>query len=178
MQRGTKIIGRYILAFVESTGKVSAVFRDKTEEMFADHGLAVEEIEEDSWHDALSYAEAMQDVRSEVGPRTLRQAGAEQASNVPYPGHVETVEDALEFLVQADIDAHRPPSGEYPGDYHFEKTGPSSGRMSVNAEAPYPVENFHGVFEGCVDTFAGVGAGVVTETEPNSGEKAAFEVTW
>ena len=178
MQEGMEIVGRYILAFVKSTGDVSAVFERKTREIFEQNGLNVDEIEEDSWHDANRYADAMHEIREEVGEKTLRQAGAEQAGDVPWPENVNSVADGLEFLVQADKDAHRTPDGEYGGDYNFELTGESTARVGIPEYAPYPVDNFKGVFEGAVNSLSDSGNARLSDVEPHADERAAFEVTW
>ena len=177
MQTGTEIVGRYVLAFVESTGDVSPVFERKTREIFADNGLDVGEIDEDDWVDASAYADAMQAIREEVGEKTLRQAGIEQAKNVTWPAEVQTVEDALEFVVQADGEAHRAPDGDY-GSYTVDLVGETTARVGVTEAAPYPTENFEGVFEGVVKSFTDSADVRVTETDRQGGERTAFEIGW
>lgn len=178
MEDGTEIIGRYILAFVESTGEVSSVFERKTREIFAENGLNVDEVEEESWHDARKYADAMHEIQNEVGKTTLQKAGAEQAKNVPWPDHVNSVSDGLEFLVEADKQAHRSPSGSFEGDYLFEKTGSSTGRVGIPERAPYPVENFKGVFKGAVEELSTSSTVSISDIDPRGDEKAAFEIEW
>lgn len=174
MQQGTEIVGRYILAFVESTGKVSPVFERKTRKMFAENGLDIDSISEDSWHDALNYAEAMRQVKNEVGSKTITEAGIEQAKAVPWPDHIETVADGMEFIVEADREAHR---GGYDGGYVFEETGSHSGRVGIEQDAPYPIENFKGVFLG-VGRQLSDDSVALSDTSPRSDEQAAFELTW
>jgi hypothetical protein len=174
MQQGTEIVGRYILAFVESTGKVSPVFERKTRKMFAENDLDVDSISENSWHDALNYAKAMDQVKDEVGSKTITEAGIEQAKAVPWPDHIETVADGLQFIVEADRDAHR---GGYEGGYVVEETGDHSARIGIKQGAPYPLENFKGVFLGAGRQLSD-GSVDLSETSPRPDEQAAFELTW
>lgn len=178
MKQDTKIIGRYILAFVESTGKVSAVFERKTRSILSENGIEVSEVEEDGWYDARNYAQAMHQVLDQVGEQTLIEAGAEQAKNVPWPEEVRSVSDGLNFLVEADKQAHRQPSGTFDGDYRYEKIDESSGRVGVREQAPYPVANFKGVFEGGVRALTDSASVDVSSVEPRSDEQAAFEISW
>lgn len=175
MQDDTEIIGRYILAFVESTGKVSKVFERKTRDIFAENGLDISAVEEDGWYDALSYAAAMQQVEDEVGEQTLMEAGAEQAKNVPWPEQVRSVSDGLNFLVEADKQAHRP---DYGGNYRYEKIDGSTGRFGIRERAPYPVTNYKGVFEGAVRSLSDSNSAELSPTEPKADEQAAFEISW
>lgn len=178
MEEGTKIIGRYILAFVESTGDVSPVFERKTRDIFAENGLEVDEIDEESYHDALRYADAMREIRDEVGEKTLRQAGAEQGGAVPWPPHVDSVADGLEFLVEADKQAHEAPSGSFEGDYTYEQTGETEGRVSIPDRAPYPVDNFKGVFEGVIKSLSSSSNVTISDVDAKPNEKAAFKISW
>lgn len=178
MEDGTEFVGRYILAFVESTGHVSPVFEQKTREIFERNGLPVGEIEEDSWHDASKYAAAMQEIADEVGSKTLRQAGEEQAKNVPWDGQIETVTDGLDFLVETDRAVHRTPSGTFEGNYEYERVGDSRVRVGIPEHVPYPTDNFKGVFSGAVKTLSDTGTVTVSDTDTRSDEKAAFEVSW
>jgi hypothetical protein len=168
-------MGRYILAFVESTGNVSPVFERKTREIFAQNGLEIEDIEEDSWHQALNYAEAMTEIRDEVGEKTLQQAGVEQAMNVPWPEEINSVSDGLEFLVEADKQAH---NNEIEGNYDFELTGENVGRVSIFEWCPYPVDNFKGVFEGGVKSLSDGSNVTIDDVDTRADEKAAFRISW
>lgn len=178
MQEETEIIGRYILAFVESTGKVSSVFERKTRDIFANNGLEISAVEEEGWYDAHSYAEAMHQVEAEVGEQTLTEAGAEQAKNVPWPEQVRSVSDGLNFLVEADKQAHRQPSGSYAGSYRYEKISDSAGRVGIFEHTPYPVANFKGVFKGGVRSLADSSTTEISSAEPRDDEQAAFEISW
>ncbi|WP_276301056.1 hypothetical protein [Halorussus lipolyticus] len=177
MEDDTEIVGRYILAFVESTGDVSTVFERKTRETFEEIGLDVGEVEEDSWHDAQKYADAMHEIRDKVGEKTLEKAGAEQAKNVPWPEHVNSAADGLQFLEDADEEAFRSPSGTVESNYRVEEMDSTSSRVSILDHSPYPVENYKGVIKGVVDSLSSSN-GNVTEVDTRSDEKAAYEVRW
>jgi hypothetical protein len=178
MQDGTKIIGRYILAFVKSTGDVSAVFERKTREIFEKNGLDLSEISEDTWHDANQYADAMHEIKDEVGKKTLQQAGAEQAANVPWPDNITSVADGMEFLVKAEKDAHKVSNGRFSGNYDFEMTGESSGRVSVADRPSYPTDNYKGVFRGAAKDLSDSSSVRLSDVDPRSDERAAFEIRW
>jgi len=178
MEDGTEVKGQFIQAFVESTGQVSSVFQEKTREIFENNGLDVDEIEADSWHDAHAYADAMHGVLEEVGKKTLQRASSHQATIVPWPDHVETVPDGLAFIADADRQAHRSPSGDWDGSYDFEQIDDSTARVGIPEYSPYPVENFRGVLEGGLEALSESTHANVSDAEPRSDEKAAFEVNW
>ncbi|MEZ3115342.1 hypothetical protein RYH80_05335 [Halobaculum sp. MBLA0147] len=178
MEDGTEFLGRYVLAFVESTGHVSSVFERKTRKIFRQNGLVVEEVGPETWHDAATYASAVREVRAEVGEETLRQAGEEQAKRVPWEGNAETVREGLAFLAEIDRQAHRSPSGEFAGSYDFEMVAEDRVRVSVPAGVPYPVENVEGLFEGAVKTLSESPVVSLEDADTRADERAAFAVTW
>jgi hypothetical protein len=178
MEDGTEIIGRYILAFVESTGDVSPVFERKTRKIFAENGIAIEDVDEESWEDALNYVDTMHAIEDEVGEKTLHQAGVEQGKNVPWPDDVSSVMDGLQFLSEADEAAHRAPSGNYRGQYIVSRVDESTARVGIREESPYPETDIEGVLEGAVNDLAGSSTATVTTVDPDSGERLAFELSW
>jgi hypothetical protein len=178
MEEGTTILGRYIIAFVESTGDVSSVFKRKTRKIFEKNGLTVDDIEPDGQYDANKYADAMSEIRDEVGQKTLRQAGAEQAANVLWDEDINSVADGLRFVVQADREAHESPSGGFDGNYNFEMVDDSTARVGIPDYSPYPVDNFKGVFDGAVKSLSESGGARISDADPKPGEKTAFEVSW
>lgn len=175
MRDDAVVMGRYVNAFVDSTGQVSSVFERKAREIFSEVGIDLAEVEADSWHDAHKYADAMNEIRDEIGEKTLEQAGQEQAMNVPWPEDVETVADGLEFLVEADKQAH---NNEIEGNYEFERTGDNTGRVSIFERCPYPTANFKGVFEGGVKSLSGNSTVSIESVDTRPNEKDAFEVSW
>jgi hypothetical protein len=178
MEEGTEIIGRYIVAFVESTGDVSPVFERKTREIFSDQGIEVSDLDEDGWVDALAYVDTMHAIEDEVGEKTLYQAGVEQGKNVPWPDDVNSVEEGLAFMSEADEQAHRSPSGDYRGQYVVRQVEGSTAQVGIREESPYPKTDVEGVLEGAVDDLTTSANVTTSEIQPESGERIAFKIDW
>lgn len=178
MEDGTEIIGRYILAFVESTGDVSPVFERKTRDIFSEQGIDISDLNEESWVDALTYVDTMHAIEDKVGEKTLYQAGIEQGKNVPWPDGVNSVEEGLAFMSEADEQAHRSPSGNYRGQYVVRQVEGSTAQVGIREESPYPKTDVEGVLEGAVDDLTDSGSVTTSEIGPESGERIAFEISW
>lgn len=171
-------VGEYLMAFVEAAGEVSPIFKSTAKEKLEEH---LGELEPDGWYKLGDCAAALQDVRDEVGPKTITKGGVAAAGALPIEDDVE-LEEALELLKEihagedhlrnSDLDA---PAGQYVTDFH----GDRSARFAVTDKWPLPESWAKGVYKGALNRWGPEDAApVFEETTARADETAAWEVEW
>jgi hypothetical protein len=170
-------MGRYLVAFVESAGKVSPVFERKVREIFEEH---MQPVETGEWYQTDNVAAAFDEIQETIGSNTMREGGAEGAKAVPWPDEISSIEGALEFLQQAHRDAYRNSEMENPaGNYTFEAVGDRTLRVGITEGFPAPQGWAEGVFNYVAKEFGPDRANVrLTEKTPRDDEAAAWELFW
>jgi hypothetical protein len=170
-----EVDGEYVVAFVESAGKVSPVFERKVREILEDH---IGSIEPGQWYRTGDLEEAYQQIHREIGDKTMQQGGEEVGKAIPWPDGVETVADALDMLNDIHKSVYRNSSSEFPaGKYTIEHLGDNSARVGVTPGYQYSDPFARGVFSGIGATLGGSTPSLEsTDTRPE--ETAAWIMEW
>lgn len=170
------VIGKYISAFVESTGEVSPVFERKTRDLFEEE---LGELDPEAWYNSATVAELYEDVRDNVGPNTMQKGGEATGNALPFDESL-SIAEALEKLNHENQEAFKNTDDEYPaGRYLFEENGDRSARVGVSSAYPYPKSFVAGLFSSFIKRYGPTNANVqLEETEPKSGERFAWEANW
>ncbi|MFC7059246.1 hypothetical protein [Halovenus salina] len=121
--------GKYMVAFIESAGKVSPVFERKVREIFEDH---MGTLEADSWYLNADVEKAFQEVLEEVGEKTMMEGGVESGKAIEWPDDVETVMDGFEIWNSFHEAAYRNSDLDFPaGKYTVEQLGDREVRVGI-----------------------------------------------
>lgn len=173
----SEVAGEYLVAFVESAGEVSPIFERKVREIFEQH---MSPVQSDEWYQTEKVARALEEVDSEIGPKTMREGGAESVTAVPWPDDVASVAEAAEFLQEAHREAYRNSDMENPaGNYTFEQIRGRKARVGVTLGFPSPPAWAEGVFRHLPKEFGPEDATPqLTEKTPEEDEAAAWELVW
>jgi hypothetical protein len=173
---GTLVIGKYISAFVQSTGEVSPVFERKTRDLFEDE---LGELDPEAWYDADTVASLYEDVRDDVGPNTMKKGGEATGSALPFDESL-SIAEALDNLNSENQAAFKNSDDEYPaGKYLFEKEGDRSARVGVSATYPYPKSFVAGLFAAFIERYGPSNANVqLEETEARDDERFMWDASW
>lgn len=174
--RDSKVTGKYLLAFVESTGEVSPVFQRKTQNLFEEK---IGELDPDEWYNTEIVTSVYEDIRDDVGPNTMRQGGEAVGDAVPYPGEL-SIEEAIDRLNEEHKQSFRDSSMERPaGKYLVKNQNDRSARMGVDNDYAFPKSLVNGVFTAFIKEHGPSDANPeFDEVEPNGDELFAWEVTW
>lgn len=168
--------GDFVVGFIECVEEISSVFGKKTEEILAANGIKNPEPGETYPMDDV--VSSINQIADEVGENTIHQIGIYQVTIPDWPEHVETIEDGFEAIQDMYVGAYEDFSVEKLGKFEFQKTGNREGRAAVTEQFPYPSSFARGVCEGVIQDLTGDSGGVITETDAQSGEKAAYEINW
>lgn len=170
--------GQYVVDVVESMSEISSVFGKQTREILAEHGI--EDPSPDEWYSGEAFMEGLNAIRDEVGPTTVSNAGVGMSKSAPWPPEIDSVKGGLQALDEFHQAAVRGAKEDDPvGHYLYEELDSREVRMSCSDSYPYPQSLAKGVFKGVVEHFAPDNAVTsVVEVDPNSDEKAAFEISW
>lgn len=183
MDEGVEVTGRYVISMVNSAGKVSPVFERKMEELLSE--CDIEDPEPDSWYSAERFTRAVDQATSEIGSKTVRQAGEEMGKDVPKESF-EGPHEALAGTDAAQQAAYRGSEGRPAGGYTYRKVGPTEARVGVTETFPYPEEIAKGSIVGITKDMVKREAQVSVEevnTEPTDDlakdpEWRAYRITW
>lgn len=169
--------GRYVVAFVDSAGEVSPVFERKLRTIIENH---LGEIDEQQWYSTEDLKRTFEEVREQIGPKTLKEGGIEGAKAIPWPDEISTVLEALGFLQQAHRDAFRDSQKEDPaGNYTFSRVGNREIRVGVTEGFILPPAWAKGVFEYVAREFGPDDAVVrLTEKTPEDDQTTTWELLW
>lgn len=163
--------GRYLVATIQSAGKVSPVFERKLREMASDRFA---EVDDERWYPIGEFVEFFEELESEVGSQTLEEAGVENGKAIPWPPEVDSLDDALGVINDLHREATRGSNREWPiGRYVVEERGSSGFRVGVTEEFPHPNPYTKGVLKGIANNFGGE-RHTVSEASPRDDERAAW----
>jgi hypothetical protein len=171
--------GMYVLSFFDSAGEVSPVFERKARDIFDDYGL--EDVEPDKLYSYDKIAPAFEAVVENAGEKTMFSGGKQMGIDIPWPDDVADVHDALaalDAIHQQATGAPDEPVDRPAGGYTYERVGPREARVGVTERYPNPESMVRGVYTGIVDSFSDDAYVELTETTPNSDERAAWTLSW
>ncbi|SDJ73630.1 hypothetical protein SAMN05216226_10892 [Halovenus aranensis] len=173
--KNSEVIGKYIVAFIESAGEVSPVFERKMQNMFDER---IGTVNADEWYDTESVVETYQQVLSEVGEQSVMKAGQQNAVVVQPPAD-EGLKAALEHLNEEHRQAFRDSHKEYPaGRYTFD-IQERDAHLGVDNDYPFPRPFVHGFYQKFIDLYGpGDSSADLDETAPRPNEQFAWEATW
>ena len=145
--RTAVVTGRYLIAFVKSTGQVSEVFEQRTRSLFEDE---LGQLDPEAWYSLETVAELYEGVRDDVGPRTMRQGGVATGEALPFDTDTN-IAAATDQLNEEHKRSFRESTEEHPaGRYLYESTGDRSARVGVSEAYPFPESFVEGVFEAFI----------------------------
>lgn len=170
------VTGRYLTAFVQSTGHVSSVFEQRTRTLFEDE---LGQLDPDEWYRLDTVAELYSRVRDDVGPRTMRQGGVATGEALPFDTNAGLTV-AMKRLNAEHKQSFRNSDREFPaGRYYFESTGEWTARVGVDEAYPFPESFVEGLFEAFVRRYGPEEAApVLTATEPRNDEQFVWTVRY
>lgn len=170
-------IGKYILSFIESTGKVSSVFERKVREIFEEQ---LGELRADEWYRVEDVATAFETVDDEIGSKTMEEGGREAALEIPFPDDLGGIDEVMEFTQEAHRDSYRKSPQLNPGgNYTFEREGDRTARVGITVGFPTGPGFGKGVLGQLIRDFGPPDATPQFETiDTRDHEKAAWEVSW
>ncbi|SDJ79647.1 hypothetical protein SAMN05216226_109113 [Halovenus aranensis] len=174
---GSETDGRYVVAFVESAGEVSPVFQRKVIAIFEKH---LPRVDPEAWYRTEDVVLAFTEVRDETGSKTMEQGGTTAAREIPWPDSVSTIAEALRRLIEQHREAYRNSSLENPaGNYTAAEIGDRAARVGILQGFPYGPGFARGVFEHVAAEFGPEDSRpTLDETEPDTSESHAWELTW
>ncbi|MEZ3117187.1 hypothetical protein RYH80_14825 [Halobaculum sp. MBLA0147] len=172
-----KISGKYVAAFVQSAGEVSAVFEKKAQETLASHGI--EEPDPEGYYDDAEFGAALAEIEEKAGERTVRRAGQKMiAVNEPIVSQSSAVA-GLETMAEQHAGIHRDYSVAEAGGYDVLSTSDDSCRVDVLGDYPFPLSLPHGAIEGTVQQTESEATRVtVDRVDAPDDVFARFEVGW
>ncbi|MFC7057114.1 hypothetical protein [Halovenus salina] len=91
-----EVVGKYMLAFIESAGEVSPVFESKVRSTFEEY---TGKVKPDKWYRAEDVKQTYEAILADVGPRTMKNGGVETANTLPFDED-KSVEGALALLCE------------------------------------------------------------------------------
>lgn len=169
--------GKYMVAFIESAGKVSPVFERKVREIFEDH---LGTLEEDSWYRNANVEKAFDEVLEEVGEKTMIEGGVESGKAIDWPDEVETVMDGFSVWNSFHEAAYRNSDLDFPaGKYTVEQLGDREVRVGITEGYNLSAEFAKGCSKGIVQELStGSNRARLEDTDPRSEEQAAWILEW
>jgi hypothetical protein len=170
-----EVDGEYVVAFVESAGKVSPVFERKVRRILESH---VDEIDPSTWYRTGDLETAYQEIHEEIGPKTMEEGGKEVGKAIPWPDGVESVVDGLQTLNDVHKSVYRNSPEEFPaGKYTLDVHGNGSVRVGITPGYQYTPAFARGVFRGIVTDLGGSSANF-DQVDARPEEAAAWELEW
>lgn len=169
--------GKYMVAFIESAGKVSPVFERKVREIFEDH---MGTLEADSWYRNADVEKAFAEVLEEVGEKTMMEGGVESGKAIEWPDDVETVIDGFELWNSFHEAAYRNSDFDFPaGKYTVEQLGDREVRIGITEGYNLSAEFAKGCSKGITqDLSSRTNRTRLTDTDSNPDEQAAWVLEW
>jgi hypothetical protein len=169
--------GKYMVAFVESAGKVSPVFERKVREIFEQN---MGELNAESWYENADVEAAFDEIIEEVGENTMRQGGIESGKAIDWPDGVETVMDGLQIWNDFHEAAYRNSDKDFPaGKYTVEDIGDNSARIGITNGYNLSAAFAKGCSKGIAKDLGPRNPSIsIEDTDPNPSEQAAWILSW
>lgn len=170
------VTGKYLIAFVQSTGEVSPVFERKTRSLFEEQ---LGELDPEEWYQLGTVAELYESIRDDVGQATMRKGGVATGEALPFDT-ANDLEGALASLNEEHKAAFRDSDMEWPaGKYFVKDRGSQSVRVGVDEAYPYPESFVEGVFDAFVQRYGPPDTSPTLEAEePDPGERFVWKASW
>ena len=176
-KRAPKTKGQFVVGFVTAIEEISAAFEAKVRNILAENGI--EDLKPDEHYPVEAVAQSINQMAEDVGPKTIHKIGIFQVTIPDWPDDIDTVEAGFEAINDMYSGAYINYREEDLGRFRFEKTDERQGRASVTSEFPYHPAFASGIFEGIIQDLGPEPAFPrLSETEPRSDEKAAYELQW
>lgn len=172
-----KISGKYVAAFVQSAGEVSAVFEKKAQETLSAHGIDDPDPEE--FYDDAAFGAALAEIEETAGERTVRQAGQKMIAVNESVVSQSSAVAGLETMADQHAGIHRDYSVAEAGGYEVVSTGDRTCRVDVLGDYPFPLSLPHGAIEGTVrETESDADRVSVDRVDAPDDVFARFDVGW
>jgi hypothetical protein len=171
-----EVTGEYLIPFVEAAGKVSPVFERKLNDEFKKQ---VGELREDGWYRVGDVSTAYENVRSDVGAKTMEEGGKEVSKALPFSDDVP-LEKRFEILQDETKNAYRNTDHELPaGGYTWEFSGDRSARLGTTEGFIYTSPFVKGLFTGIIKQSEEGATNVRFDvTDAERGEQSVWMVEW
>lgn len=170
MSSQSQVQGKTIETTIE---EVMAVFRQRIEKALSEQGI--EDVEDGEWYPLVEFVEVLGMIEEDAGEPTLRKLGAVVPESLKWTGDPDSVAAGLRALNDGCRTRHR----KLRGNYEFESTGESSGKLV--ADTPYPCVFDQGLIKGTAEHFGASYAKVDevgSECRANGGSVCTYEVSW
>lgn len=169
--------GHYMVAFVESAGKVSPVFERKVREIFEDN---LGELEAGRWYRNEAITNAFEEILTQVGEQTMREGGIESGKAIQWEDDVDTVMDGLERWNDKHEAAYRNSDLRFPaGKYTVEDAGSRTARLGITDGYNLSAAFAKGCSVGIARDLGSNDHAVTTEdVAPRADEQAAWTLDW
>lgn len=170
----TEVMGNCLRALMESM----AVMKWEARRLLSAHGMA--DAQPGQWYPLPSVIHALDDIRTQVGPRTVRAIGHRTATYALVPTSLLVFP---QFLADSDSiyrSNHRGSRGL--GSYQY--LGGTAASARLRCDNPYPCEFDQGLFEGFYARFTPPGSfrlRIVHEPggcRDQGGEACLYQLTW
>lgn len=150
---------------------VMSVFQSRMRDILDEHGIEKPDPHPDEWYPLEDFLEVLEVVELDVGENALTKIGEATPQFVEWPTSPTSPADALEHVVEIFEQNHRNVSGEY----HFEQTGDSTGR--ITSTTPYPAAWEAGFLKGVTEIHGSEYARVKT-VDDSAEDETVFEIRW
>ena len=170
---GVEVNGDTVLSVVDGLGP----FRDAGLQILSSQGI--KDPRPGQWYAQQAWLDAFKIISERLGAGALLAIGKRIPTNAQWPSQVDTLEQALASI---DVAYHLNHRGGDIGSYHYESTGPTSGKMVCNN--PYPSDFDLGLVYAIVRKFAPKGAlttvklDATAPTRKQGAETCTFLITW
>ena len=170
---GVEVNGETVLAFVNGMGP----FKATGLQILAANGI--KDPQPGVWYPQQAWLDAFKIIAERTGAGTLLSIGKAIPESAQWPPQVDTIEKALASI---DVAYHMNHRGGEIGYYHYEPTGPQSGKMICNN--PYPSDFDQGIIFAVARRFAPPGrfAKVTLDagapTRKKGAESCTFLINW
>lgn len=172
----TQITGANLVAFLESAGEVSPVFRKKAEETFKKYGIT--DPDEGDWYDNDDFTEAMHDVVDKAGPKTVQQAGREMVRFNDEILQQDEIGEGLAIFAEQHKATHKNFSVETAGLVECTRTSETTYRIAGTGGYKYPESLLRGAAKESLLQTGNMSQVRIEDAEPEGDEVIAFELTW
>ncbi|MFC7081683.1 hypothetical protein [Halorussus caseinilyticus] len=170
-----EVTGRYIHAFINSTGEISSIFEKKTREMFQE---VIGDVDPEGWYKTGEVAEVFQRILDDVGAQTMKVGGEASGKEVPIPDDA-TLEEAYGAILGAHKEVFKGSDMEYPGGKYLYELDGRSARLGADEAFLLPKPFAKGVHTAMIEEYGPEDAiPEFEEVEPKDREQFAWEVTW
>lgn len=170
------VIGKYLTAFVQSTGDVSPVFERKTRNLFEDQ---LGELDPEGWYELGTVAELYKRLENDVGTATMRKGGVATGEALPIDTSND-IDAALEQLNTEHKQVYKNTDSEWPaGKYFIDYDGTRSARVGVDEAYPFPESFVEGVYDAFIKRYGpGDASPSMESVDPRSDERFVWHVDW